>query len=56
MSDIGFGPVGDPPIVNHYPLEDDYGRKTPLVDRRLLEQAHRHASPSWNGNCGPILH
>ncbi|UTN91542.1 hypothetical protein SEA_PERIWINKLE_88 [Gordonia phage Periwinkle] len=38
MSDIGFGPVGDPPIVNHY-AHDDYGRVTQLVDRRLLEQA-----------------
>ncbi|QSL99830.1 hypothetical protein SEA_ODAY_86 [Gordonia phage ODay] len=44
MSDIGFGPVGDPPIVNHYPLKDGYGRTTPLVDRRLLEQAQAWAA------------
>ncbi|UYL87817.1 hypothetical protein SEA_ONEDIRECTION_55 [Gordonia phage OneDirection] len=39
MSDIGFGPVGDPPIIYDTFTTDDYGRKTPLVDRRLLEQA-----------------
>ncbi|UAW08324.1 hypothetical protein SEA_WHITNEY_77 [Gordonia phage Whitney] len=39
MSDIGFGPVGDPPIIYDTFTTDGYGRKTPLVDRRLLEQA-----------------
>ncbi|UXE05029.1 hypothetical protein SEA_LTON_56 [Gordonia phage Lton] len=39
MTDIGFGPVGDPPIIYDTFTTDDYGRKTPLVDRRLLEQA-----------------
>ncbi|SDT83694.1 hypothetical protein SAMN04488548_10114 [Gordonia westfalica] len=42
MSDIGFGPVGDPPIIhggNSYVTRDGYGRPTYLVDRRLLEKA-----------------
>ncbi|WVX88627.1 hypothetical protein SEA_CHEESETOUCH_85 [Gordonia phage CheeseTouch] len=39
MSDIGFGPVGDPPIIYDTSTTDGYGRVTRLVDRRLLEQA-----------------
>ncbi|AXQ63931.1 hypothetical protein SEA_HORUS_79 [Gordonia phage Horus] len=39
MSDIGFGPVGDPPIIYDTERTDGYGRVTRLVDRRLLEQA-----------------
>ncbi|WVX88138.1 hypothetical protein SEA_LITNINMCQUEEN_82 [Gordonia phage LitninMcQueen] len=54
MSDIGFGPVGDPPIVNHYPLEYGYGRKTPLVDRRLLEQAQARIQ-DWRNKVSSAL-
>lgn len=39
MSDIGFGPVGDPPIIYDTERTDGYGRVTRLADRRLLEQA-----------------
>ncbi|QFP96671.1 hypothetical protein PP512_gp56 [Gordonia phage Denise] len=42
MSDSDFGPVGDPPIVQggtDYYTTDGYGRKTWLVDRRLLDEA-----------------
>ena len=39
MSDIGFGPVGDPPIVHDFGVRDGYDRVVRMVDRRLLEQA-----------------
>ncbi|AMS03301.1 hypothetical protein BJD62_gp58 [Gordonia phage Lucky10] len=44
MSDIGFGPVGDPPIIYDTSTTDGYGRVTQLVDRRLLEQAQAWAA------------